>query len=78
MSKTVIIVDGQTYYNYADVPDLGSLVGVENPDGTRSYSGDNADAGKLPLYVKAGSDATLSDDTGLHVYHNNGTKWNPA
>lgn len=75
MGKTVIIVDGQTYESYDDIPDMGSLVGVQNADGTRSYSGDNADADKLPLYVQAGSDASLCDDAGIHVYMFNGTKW---
>ena len=78
MSKTVIIFDGHTFESYYDVPDLGSLVGVQNSDGTRSYSGENADASKLPVYddLQAGSDATLSDASGIHVYHFDGSKWN--
>ena len=73
----MFIVDGHEYLRREDVPDLGSLVGRANPDGTRSYSGDNADFNKLPVYddLQAGSDAGLSDDSGIHAYLFNGKKW---
>lgn len=73
----MIVVDGHEYKTRAEAPDLGSLVGRANIDGTRSYTGDNADYTKLPVYddLASGSDATLADDAGVHVYIYNGTKW---
>lgn len=78
ITQVNVVVDGQYYEAGQNVPDLGSLVGTKNEDGTRSYSGKNSDASKLPKYpnLLAGSSASLSDGSGLHVYHYDGTDWN--
>lgn len=73
-----VVLDGHYYGVGENVPDLGSLIGVKNDDGTRSYSGKNSDYTKLPVYsdLLAGSSAALSDASGLHVYNFDGTTWN--
>lgn len=78
VANKTIVIDNKVYHAGETYPDLGSLVGSQNDDGTRSYSGSYADVSKLPIYpdLKAGSDAALSDAAGLHVLHFNGTQWN--
>ena len=69
-----ILYDGHRYKEYADVPNLGSLVGIavgtdSTMSGMRSYKGLYKDKDKLPHYsdLRTGSDALLVDsDEGLH------------
>lgn len=64
------VVDGHTYQNFEDAPNLGSLSSVlDGENGTRSYSGLYSDKDKLPHYtdLKTGSSALLVDSSeGLH------------
>lgn len=59
----MFVVDGQQYKTKAEIPDLGSLIGRANEDGTRSYEGHYSDKSKLPKYdtLLTGSSAFLSD-----------------
>lgn len=58
------IQDGHSYKSKEDAPDLGSLVGRKNDDGTYSYDGHYKDKNKLPKYddLLTGSTALLSDN----------------
>lgn len=73
------IIDGQEYETQEDAPDLGSLIGTQNEDGTRSYKGKWEDKDKLPKYpsLKTGSSAFLFDGEKyiLLVYHKTSKIW---
>lgn len=70
MEKSVIVVDGHKYTSVSEVPDLGSLVGKANEDGTRSYEGKYSDKNKLPKYddLLTGSSAFLSDGGSFKLF----------
>lgn len=68
-----IIVDGQSYKSYDEIPDFGSIVCVaadEETPNRRCYEGLLSDVDKLPHYVDSGSSALLYDGAGnTEVYH---------
>lgn len=66
----MFIQDGHEYASKDDAPNMGSLVGRLNEDGTRSYDGQLVDKLLLPKYddLQTGSSAFLSDNGSFVLY----------
>lgn len=64
IATVITKVDGRYYHPGQEIPDLGTLVGRDAEDGTRSYEGHYSDRLKLPKYedLPTGSTAFLSDN----------------
>ena len=66
----MIVFDGHSYENSADIPDLGSLVCTSSESNIRNYEGHYSDRAKLPKYndLATGSSAFLSNSGSFVLY----------
>lgn len=70
-----VVVDGKTYNDISEAPDLGSWVATSVDANRRSYEGLSADVGKLPKYDDLGTGSSaLCVDTGDFLKYEATTK----
>ena len=69
------VIDGQVYNVGDDLPEYGSLRFVALENGIATIEGNIADVGKLPTWVKQGSQAYFVDTQEVYKFDEANSQW---